>query len=61
MGWLVSLTLEDERRKDLGLPQVVCKYEDVFPDEPQGLPPYRDVDFFYRVTPWYVAYFYDSS
>ena len=31
-GWLASLTLEDEVRLDLDLPQVVCKYEDVFPD-----------------------------
>ena len=35
MGWLASLTLEDEARQDLSLPRVVCKYEDVF----------RDVDF----------------
>ena len=45
MGWLASLTLEDEARQDLGLPRVVCKYEDVFPNELLGLPPYRDVDF----------------
>ena len=38
MGWLASLTLEDEARQDLGLPQTVCKYEDVFPDELSGLP-----------------------
>ena len=24
---------------------MVCEYEDVFLDEPSGLPPYRDVDF----------------
>ena len=24
MGWLASLTLEDEERQDLDLPQVVC-------------------------------------
>ena len=24
---------------------MVCEYEDVFPDELPGLPPYRDVDF----------------
>ena len=24
---------------------MVCEYEDVFPDELSGLPPYRDVDF----------------
>ena len=37
-GWLASLTLEDEVRPDLDLPQVVCKYEDVFLDELLGLP-----------------------
>ena len=26
-------------RPDLDLPRVVCEYEDVFPDELQGLPP----------------------
>ena len=30
MGWLASLTLEDEVRQELDLPQVVCEYEDVF-------------------------------
>ena len=45
MGWLSSLTLEDERRRDLSLPQVVCEYEDVFPDELPRLPPHKDVDF----------------
>ena len=38
-GWLASLTLEDEERPDLDLPQVVCEYVDVFPDELPGLPP----------------------
>ena len=33
MGWLASLTLEDEVRQDLDLPQIVRDYEDVFPDE----------------------------
>ena len=28
MGWLASLTLEDEVRQDLSLPRVVCEYED---------------------------------
>ena len=28
-----------------GLSRVVCEYNDVFPDELSGLPPYRDVDF----------------
>ena len=32
MRFLASLTLEDEGRQDLGLPQVVCEYEDVFLD-----------------------------
>ena len=45
MGWLSSLTLEDEGRRDLSLPRVVCEYEDVFLGEQPGLPPYRDVDF----------------
>ena len=31
--------------QELGLPQVVCKYEDIFPNELQGLPPQRVVDF----------------
>ena len=39
MGWLASLTLEDEARQDLDLPWVVCEYEDVFSDELTGLPP----------------------
>ena len=44
VGWIVSLTLEDEVRPDLYLPRVVCEYADVFPDELPGLPPHRDVD-----------------
>ena len=47
MGWLASLTLEDEERQDLDLPRVVCKYEDVFP----GLPLQRDVDFCIELHP----------
>ena len=43
MGWLASLTLENEARQELSLPWVVCEYEDVFPDELLGLPPHRDV------------------
>ena len=39
VGWLASLTLEDEVRPNLDLPQVVCEYEDDFPDELPGLPP----------------------
>ena len=38
MGWLASLTLEDKARQELGLPQVVCEYEDIFLDELLGLP-----------------------
>ena len=45
MGWLASLTLEDEVRTDLDLPRVVLEYEDVFPDELLGLPLQRVVDF----------------
>ena len=45
MDWLASLTLEDEARQELGLPRVVCEYEDIFPGELLGLPLYRDVDF----------------
>ena len=45
MGWLASLTLEDKVRQDLGLPRLVCEYEDVFLDELRGLPLHRDVDF----------------
>ena len=45
MGWLASLTLEDEVRQDLSLPLVVFEYEDVFPDKLPGLPPHREVDF----------------
>ena len=37
MGWLASLTLQDEGRRDLSLPRVVCQYEDVFPDNLPGL------------------------
>ena len=45
MGCLASLTLEDEVRQDLSLPQVVCEYKDVFQDELPRLPPHKDVDF----------------
>ena len=37
VGWLTSLTLEDEVGSDSDLPQVVCEYEDVFLDELPGL------------------------
>ena len=51
MGWLASLTLEDEVRPDLDLPLVVCKYEDVFLNELPGLPPQRVVDFGIELHP----------
>ena len=51
MGWLASLTLEDEVRRDMSLPQVVCEYEDVIPNELPGLPPHRDVDFVIELHP----------
>ena len=51
ISWLASLTIKDEGRRDLSLPQVVCEYEDVFPDELPGLPPYRDVDFVIELHP----------
>ena len=51
MGWLEILTLEDEVRQELDLPQVVCEYEDVFQDELPGLPPRRDVDFVIELHP----------
>ena len=51
MGWLASLTLEDKVRQNLSLPQVVCEYEDVFPDELPRLPPQRDVDFVMELHP----------
>ena len=60
MGWLTSLTLEDEARQDLGLPQVVCEYEDVFLDELLGLHLYRDVEFVIELHPS-TSYFYDSA
>ena len=39
MGWLASLTLEDEVRQDLDLPRVVHECGDVFSDKQPGLPP----------------------
>ena len=51
MGWLASLTLEDEVRQNLGLPRVVYEYEDVFLDELMGLPLHRDVDFVIELHP----------
>ena len=51
VGWLASLTLEDEERPDLDLPRVVCEYVDVFPDELPGLPPHKVVDFCIELHP----------
>ena len=51
MGWLASLTLEDEVRQDLSLPLVVYEYKDVFPDELSGLPSHMDVDFVIELHP----------
>ena len=51
MGWLASLTLENEVRWNLSLPRVVCEYEDVFPDELPRLPPHRDVEFIIELHP----------
>ena len=45
MGWLVSLTLEEEARQELGLPRAVCEYEDFFPYELPRLPLHKDVYF----------------
>ena len=35
----------------MGLPRVVCEYEDVFMEELLGLPPHRDVDFVIKLHP----------
>ena len=51
MSWLASLTLENEARQELSLPQVVCEYKDVFSDELSRLPPHRDVDFIIELHP----------
>ena len=51
IGWLVSLTLEDEAGQGLSLPRVACEFEDVFPDELPRLPPQRDVDFVIELHP----------
>ena len=51
VGWLASLTLEDEERPDLNLARVVCEYVDVFLEELPGLPPQRVVDFSIELHP----------
>ena len=38
-------------RRELNLPRVVCKYEDVFMDELPELPPHRNVDFIIELHP----------
>ena len=50
-GWLASLTLRDEERPYLDLPQVVYECVDVFLDELPGLPPQRVVDFGIELHP----------
>ena len=51
IGWMENLTLKDKARQELGLPRVVCEYEDVFPDELPGLTLQRDVDFTIELHP----------
>ena len=51
VGWLTSFTMEDKVRSNLDLPQVVCEYEDVFPNKLSGLPLQRDVDFCIELHP----------
>ena len=51
MGWLASLTQEDEARYELGLPRVVYEYENVFLDELLGLSLHKDVDFTIELHP----------
>lgn len=50
-GWLASLTMEETDRMELGLPHIVCEYEDVFPEELPGLPPPREMDFTIELQP----------
>ena len=51
MGWLASLTLEDEVRQDLGLPRWFVSTRIFFRDELPGLPPHRNVDFTIELHP----------
>ncbi|XP_058189315.1 uncharacterized protein LOC131306903 [Rhododendron vialii] len=51
VGWLASLKLEETDQMELGLPHVVCEYEDVFPEELPGLPPPRELDFTIELQP----------
>ena len=55
MGWLASLTLENEARQELSLPRVVREYMDFFLDELSGLPPHRDVDVTIELHPCTLA------
>ena len=43
--------MEEESRQVLGLPRVICKYEDVFPEELPGLPLHRNVYFVIKLHP----------
>ena len=38
-------------RQELGLPWVVCEYEDVYRKELSRLPPHKDVDFVIKLHP----------
>ena len=51
MGWIASLTLENEARQELSVPQVVCEHEDNLLDQIPELPPHRDVDFTIELHP----------
>ena len=51
MGWLASLTLKNEGRRDLSLPRVGCEYEDFFSDKLEGLPLHMDADFYIELHP----------
>ena len=37
MGWLASLTLEDEAKQELSMPWVIYEYEDVFFERDTGI------------------------
>ena len=50
-GWLAALTLNDMDGISGVLPRVVEEFEDVFPEELPGLPPFRDVNFSIELQP----------
>ena len=50
-GWLAALTLNDMDGISGVLPSVVDEFEDVFPEELPGLPPFRDVNFSIELQP----------